>query len=88
MEGRHLVEEFEDLKNLDASDMHARRLKAKEVITLKRDDNFILPIANGKVKLSGGDQVLKISIFLQDNLGRGEEREGFRGDPDGSHPFD
>ena len=83
-----MVEDIEELENLDASGIHARRLKAKEVITLKSGDNFIYPIADGKVKLSGGDQVLKISTFLRDNLEQGEEREGLRGEPDGSHPFD
>ena len=58
------------------------------MITLKSGDNFIYPIADGKVKLSGGDQVLKISTFIRDNLEQGEEREGLRGEPDGSHPFD
>ena len=54
---------------MDASEIHARRLIAKEVITLRNFENFIFPIADGKVKLSGGDQE---NLHL--NTG-GEERE-------------
>ena len=79
MEGTHLIEDIEELENLDASDIHARRLRAKEVITLKSGDNFIFPIADRKVTLLGGDQVLKISTFIRYNVERGEEREDLRG---------
>ena len=73
---------------MGASDIHARRLKAKEVITVENGDNFILPIADGKVNLSGGDQVLRISTLIRDNLERGEERKDLRGESDGSQPLD
>ena len=41
-----------------------------------------------KVVLSGGDQVLRTSASIRDNLERGEEHEGLRGESDGSHPSD
>ena len=47
---------------MDASELHARRLNA-EVITPQNGETFVFPIADGKVKLSGGDQVLRTSTL-------------------------
>ena len=55
--GDNLVADIVELENVDASDIHARRLSAKEVITPNDGENFIFPCADGTVKLSGGDQV-------------------------------
>ena len=56
-----MVAEIEELETLGASEIHARRLNAKEVLMPKKGDRFIFPIADGTVKLSGRDQVfLKI----------------------------
>ena len=43
----------EELENLDVSEIHARRLSAKEVFMPKSGDHFTFPIAYGPVKLSG-----------------------------------
>ena len=51
-------------------------------------NNFIFPIAHGKVNLSGGDQVLRSSTLTRDSPDRGEEREDLRGESDGSLPQD
>ena len=71
---------------MDAFEIHAGRLNAKEVSTLKNGELFIFPIADGKVKLSGGDQVLRTSTLICDSPERGEEREPLRGESDGSPP--
>ena len=42
------------------------------------------PIADGTVKLSGGDQVLRTSTSVQDRQDRGEEQENLLGESDGS----
>ena len=82
--GDILVADIEELENLGASEIHARRLNAKEVITPKNGEHFICPIAEVKVKLSGRDQVLRTSTFTPE---RGEEREDLRGESDGSQPL-
>ena len=43
---------------MDASEIHARRLNAKEVLTPMKGDNFIFPVADGTVKTTGGDRRL------------------------------
>ena len=43
------VTDIEDLEEMDASELHARRLNAKEVLTLMKGDNFIFPVADGTV---------------------------------------
>ena len=71
--GDILVADIEDLEQMDASEIHARRLNAKEVLTPASGEKFILPIEDGTVKLSGGDQVLRTSTSIRDNPDRGEE---------------
>ena len=60
---------------MDASELHARRLNAKEVLTPMRGDNFKFPVADGTVKNSGGDQRLITSTLIRDRPDRGEERD-------------
>ena len=71
--GDILVADIEELEQMDASEIYAKRLNAKEVLTPMSGEKFIFPIADGTVKLSGGEQVLRISTFIQDRPDRGEE---------------
>ena len=48
-----MVADVEELEEMDASELHARRLNAKEVLTPQRSGNFIFPVADGTVKLFG-----------------------------------
>ena len=50
--GDLMVADIEELEKMDASEIHARRLNANEVISSKIGENFVFPIADGKVKLS------------------------------------
>ena len=69
-----LVADIEELKQMDASEIYAKRLNAKEVLTPMSGEKFIFPIADGTVKLSGGDQDLRTSTFIWDRPDRGEEQ--------------
>ena len=42
-----MIAYIEELEEMDASEIHARRLNAKEVLTQMKDDNFIFPVADG-----------------------------------------
>ena len=68
---------------MDASELHARRLNAKEVLKPMKGDFFIFPIVDGTVKISGGDQVLRTSTLIRDRPERGEEQEILRGESGG-----
>ena len=68
---------------MDASELHTRRLNAKEMSTPMSGDNFIFPVADGTVKISGGDQRLRTSTLVRDRPDRGEEQEILRGESDG-----
>ena len=84
-----MVADIEEPENLDASDVLARRLNAKEVLMLENGGNFIFPIADGTVKLSGGDQVFRKSTSIQVCPARGEEHnDGLQGESDGSQLLD
>ena len=78
------VADTEELEEMDASELHARRLKAKEVLTPMRGEHFIFPVADGTVKISGGDQDLRTSTLIRDSPDRGEEQDNLRGESDGS----
>ena len=82
--GDIMVADIEEVEEMDASELHARWLNAKEVFTPMKGDNFIFPVADGTVKVSGGDQRLRTSFLLiRDRPERGEEQEVLRGEPDG-----
>ena len=73
---------------MDASEIRAERLDAKEVFTPQRSGNFIFPNEDGTVKLSGGDQRLRTSTIIRDHPKQGEEQKVLRGASDGSStPF-
>ena len=72
------------VEQMDASELHARRLNAKEVLTPMKGGNFIFPIADGTVKLHGRDQVLRTPTLIRDRPDRGEEQGNLLGESDGS----
>ena len=82
--GDMMVADIEELKEMDASELYARRLNAKEVFTPMKGEHFIFPVADGTVKHSGGDQVLRTSTLIRDRPDRREERGILRGESDGS----
>ena len=77
--GDILVSDTEDLEQMDASELHARRLNAKEVLTPMKDENFIFPITDGTIKITGGDRDLRTSTLIQDSPDKGEEQDYIRG---------
>ena len=55
-----MVADTEELKQMVASELHARGLNAKEVLTPMKDHNFIFPVADGTVKIwrrSGSENI-------------------------------
>ena len=48
-----MIADIEELEEMDASELHARSLNAKEVLTPQRSGNFIFLVADGTVKISG-----------------------------------
>ena len=81
--GDILIADFEELEEMDASELHARRLNAKEVLTPMKADNLGFPVADGTVKTLEGDRRLRPSTVIRDHPERGEEQEVFRGESDG-----
>ena len=56
----------------------------REVLTPQRGGDFILSIADGSLKLHGGDQVLRTSTLIRDRRDRGEEQDYLREESEGS----
>ena len=69
--GDVLIADLEELETMDASEIYAKRLNAKEVIFPKQGE-FIFPIADGRIKTSGGDQELRTSTLVRHRPIQGE----------------
>ena len=70
--------DIEELEQTDASEINARRLNAKEVSTPMSGEKCMFPIADGTVKLSGRDQVLRTSTLIHLNPGSHRPRRRTR----------
>ena len=77
-----MTADIEELEEMNASELQARRLNAKEVLTPMKGEKIMFPFADGTVKVSGGDQCLRTSILISDRPERGEEQEVLRGESD------
>ena len=82
--GDILVADIEELEQMDTSEIYAKRLNAKEVLTPMSGEKFIFRIADGTAKPSGGDQVLRTSTLIRDRPDRGKEKGILQGESDGS----
>ena len=64
--GDVMVADVEELELVEASELYARRLNAKEVLTPQRSGNFIFLVADGTVKIFGGERRLRRSTLTRD----------------------
>ena len=69
---------------MDASEIYAKRLNAKEVIFPKENVKIHFPAADGRIKLSGGDQELRTPTLIRERPIRGEGHVDFLGESEGS----
>ena len=81
--GDVLVANIEELETMDASEIHAKRHIAKEVIFPKQGE-FIFPIADGRIKPFWGDQDLRTSTSIRHRPIQGESNIDFLGESVGS----
>ena len=84
--GDILVADIEELETMDASEIYSKRLTAKEVTFPKENGKFIFPAADGRIKLSGGDQELRTPTLLREHQIRGESHRDFLGESERSLP--
>ena len=84
--GDILVADIEELETMDASEIYSKRLNAKEVIFPKENGKSIFPVADGRLKLLGGDQDLRTSTLIRHRPIRGESHVDFLGESEGSLP--
>ena len=83
--GDVLIADLEELETMDASEIYSKSLNAKEVIFPKQGE-FIFPIADGRIKTSGGDRDLKTSTLVRHRPIQGESNIDFFGESEGSLP--
>ena len=80
--GDIMVADMEDLEEMDASELHARRPNAKEVLTPIKGEKLIFPVADGTLKISEEDRRLRTSTLIRDRPEPEEEQEVLRGESD------
>ena len=80
--GDIIVAHIGELEEMDASELHTRRLNANEVKTPQRSGNIIFAVADGTVKIFGRGQRLRTSTLTRERPERGEEQEILRGRSD------
>ena len=83
--GDIMVADIEEMEEMEASELHARRLNAKEVLTPPRSGNFMFPVADGTVKIFGREQRLRTSTLTWERPERREEQENLQGKSDELH---
>ena len=84
--GDVLVADLEELEKMDASEIQSKSLIAKEVIFPEENGKLIFPIADGRIKLSGGDQELRTPTLIRPRPIQGEGHVDFLGESEGSIP--
>ena len=80
--GDIMVADIEELEEMDASELLARRLNAKEVLTPQRSGNFLFPVADGTGKIFGRERLLRTSTLTRDRPERWEKQENLQGKSD------
>ena len=83
--GDVLIADLEELETMDASEIYSKRLNAKEVI-FPKEGEFIFPIADGRIRTSGGNQDLRTSTLIRHRPIQGESNIDFLGESEGSFP--
>ena len=71
---------------MDASEIYSKRLNAKEVIFSPKKWKIHFPAADGRIKLSGGDQEMRTPTLVRDHPIQGESHRDFLGESEGSLP--
>ena len=74
--GDIVVVDIEELEEMDASELHARRLNAKEVSTPMKGDKLLFPVADGMIDQSLWRRSTSENIHL--NQGSSRTRRGTR----------
>ena len=81
-----LIADLEELETMDASEIYSKRLNAKELILPPKKGKFTFPVADGRIKTSGGDQELRTSTLVRHRPIHGESNIDFLGESEGSLP--
>ena len=71
---------------MDASEIYSKKTQYKGSNISQRKWTIHFPVADGRIKLIGGDQELRISTLIWDHPIRGESRREFLGESELSPP--
>ena len=72
-----LVADIEELEEMDASEIYSKRTQCKRGDIPKENGKFIVAAADGRNKLSGGDQELRTHTLIREHPIRGEGHVDF-----------
>ena len=79
-----MVADNEELENMDAVEIRARRISAKDVLTPTRSEHFILQVPDGTTKFSGRDHEFREPTLRRELPEGSEALSGeLQGEPEG-----
>ena len=67
-----MVADIEEMEEMDASEIHATRLNAKEVLSPLRSENFNFPFSDGTVQIFEEERRLRKTTLTRQRRERGE----------------
>ena len=75
--GDVLVADFEELETMDSSEIYAKKTQCERGDISPKNGKIIFPVANGRIKLSGGDQELRTPTLIRERPIRGGSHVDF-----------
>ena len=84
--GNMMVADIEELETMDASEIYSKKTQRKGSNISPKMENFYFAVPDGRIKVIGGDQELRISTLIRDHPIREESRRDFLGESEGSLP--
>ena len=83
--GDILVADIEELGTMDASEIYSEKTQCERG-DISQTRRIYFPVADGRIKLPGGDQDLRTSTLIRQRPIRGENHLDFLGESEGSLP--
>ena len=80
--GHIMVVDIEELETMDASEIKKTQCKGSNISHPKWKIHF--PVADGRIRIIGGDQELRTSTLIRDHPIRGEGQRDYLGESEGS----
>ena len=78
-----MIADIQELEKMEASEIHPRRINAKEVLISQKEEEFIFPAADGTATLSGRDcEFPEPTVRREQTVSSEDLSGGLQGEPE------